>query len=157
MKAKSILIFFILILFGVFSLAGCTMPGPEKNAAPPEELVEISPPDVDVVPEGLLGPENLVYVGAFRLPDGREEYDWAWGGAALTFYPDGDPGGPDDGFSGSLYAVGDQVLFIIRHRMLLRCGRFPKKEFGSFRHPVGRSISHQSRHHIPVLFDRQSF
>jgi len=49
----------------------------------------------------------LVYLGAFRLPDGRSEIGWDWGGSALTYYPDGDPGGPTDGFPGSLYGTGN--------------------------------------------------
>lgn len=61
----------------------------------------------------LIQPENLQYKGAFRLPDVSEGSDWAYSGYGMTFYPDGDPAGPSDGYPGSLYAVGhdqDQML-----------------------------------------------
>ncbi len=51
-------------------------------------------------------PSDLVYQGAFRLPDGPEEYAWGWSGQALAFYPAGDPTGPADGFTGSLFGTG---------------------------------------------------
>ena len=55
----------------------------------------------------LLNPQtDLVYLGAFRLPSDTAGsiYGWSYGLNALTFYPDGDPNGPQDGFPGSLYA-----------------------------------------------------
>jgi len=52
-------------------------------------------------------PEQLVYQGAFRLPDTEPyEHGWYWGGTAATYYPDGDPGGADDGYPGSIYGAG---------------------------------------------------
>ena len=54
-------------------------------------------------------PADLTYLGAFRLPDGvpgSEVRTWAWGGFAMTYYPDGDPGGPDDGYPGSIFGTG---------------------------------------------------
>ncbi|MBI5725947.1 MAG: hypothetical protein HZA50_18450 [Planctomycetes bacterium] len=51
-------------------------------------------------------PADLVYVGAFRLPDGAEEYAWGWSGQALAFRADGDPKGDDDGHGGSLFGSG---------------------------------------------------
>lgn len=55
---------------------------------------------------GRIQPADLVYLGAFRLPDGPPEIGWEWSGEALTYYPDGDPGGPADGFPGSLFGTG---------------------------------------------------
>jgi hypothetical protein len=53
----------------------------------------------------LLQPDDLVYLGAFRLPD--EPLDaWAYSGAALAYYTGGDPDGAGDGFPGSLFATG---------------------------------------------------
>jgi len=46
---------------------------------------------------------NLVYKGAFAFPT---DDAWAYSGHALTYYPDGDPSGPSDGFPGSLYVAG---------------------------------------------------
>ncbi|NCC51694.1 MAG: VCBS repeat-containing protein [Spartobacteria bacterium] len=54
----------------------------------------------------LLYPSNLVYKGAFRLPDASGISSWLWSGAALTYYPLGDPAGPGDGYPGSLFGVG---------------------------------------------------
>ena len=54
-------------------------------------------------------PNDLTYLGAFRLPDGvsgSEVRTWAWGGFAMTYYPNGDPGGPNDGYPGSIYGTG---------------------------------------------------
>jgi len=55
---------------------------------------------------GLLQPGDLSYVGAFRLPDASGGSDWAYSGDALAYFPDGDPGGPDDGYPGSLFGIG---------------------------------------------------
>lgn len=51
-------------------------------------------------------PDDLVYQGAFRLPDGPEEYAWGWSGQALAYYPAGDPKGLSDGCPGSLFGTG---------------------------------------------------
>jgi hypothetical protein len=56
--------------------------------------------------DSLIQPEDLVYRGAFRLPDVAGDSDWDWGGTAMTYYPNGDPAGPDDGYPGSLFATG---------------------------------------------------
>ena len=50
----------------------------------------------------LITADHLTYLGAFAFPAGDE---WAYSGHALTYYPDGDAGGPADGFPGSLYAA----------------------------------------------------
>ncbi|MCK4580300.1 MAG: DNRLRE domain-containing protein [Dehalococcoidia bacterium] len=54
----------------------------------------------------LIQPSDLVYLGAFRLPDGPEEIGWEWSGAAMTCYPDGDLDGPVDGYPGSIFGTG---------------------------------------------------
>jgi hypothetical protein len=67
---------------------------------------------------GRIQPSDLRYLGAFRLPDSPATpdnvgWEWSnWAGAA-TYYPDGDPGGPGDGYPGSLYGVGhDQTQYV---------------------------------------------
>lgn len=55
---------------------------------------------------GLLQPGDLSYVGAFRLPDGSGGSDWGYSGDAMAYFPDGDAGGPDDGYPGSLFGIG---------------------------------------------------
>ena len=54
----------------------------------------------------LILPEDLVYRGAFRLPDGSGGSNWDYSGTALTWYPQGDPNGSADGFPGSLFGSG---------------------------------------------------
>ena len=55
----------------------------------------------------LVQPADLVYRGAFRLPEGGDRpLTFEYGGNAMTFNPDGDPSGPADGYSGSLFISG---------------------------------------------------
>jgi type II secretory pathway pseudopilin PulG len=58
---------------------------------------------------GLIRPSDFEYLGAFRLPeDGAcgETCSWNYGGAALTYYPAGNPSGSSDGYPGSLFGTG---------------------------------------------------
>lgn len=59
---------------------------------------------------GLLGPGHLTYRGAFRLPDLGQNAprNYAWGGKALAYFPDGDPAGTD-AFPGSLFVAGNDA------------------------------------------------
>jgi hypothetical protein len=71
-----------------------TPPEPERTPAPP-------PPS-----GGLIQPSDLVYLGAFRLPDGGARPEtFEYGGDTMTFNPDGDSGSTD-GFPGSLFVMG---------------------------------------------------
>ena len=109
--------FFGVGLFGLFLvLASCTLPQAEGNN-PNQAVADQDPIGNSTAemgqqeqPEGidsdLLYPEDLVYLGAFRLPGGPPESGWGWGGAALTFFSDGDPAGGADGFPGSLFGTG---------------------------------------------------
>ncbi|MCD4749331.1 MAG: hypothetical protein K8R59_08150 [Thermoanaerobaculales bacterium] len=61
-------------------------------------------------PTTLLSPGDLLYLGAFAGPESviPPDYDeWAYGGHALTFNPEGDPSGPADGFPGALFIAGN--------------------------------------------------
>ncbi|MCK4765029.1 MAG: hypothetical protein KAW12_22715 [Candidatus Aminicenantes bacterium] len=59
------------------------------------------------VPTQRLQPEDLTYLGAFRLPGGTSIVkSWQWGGFAMTYYSGGDPNGPDDGYPGSIFGSG---------------------------------------------------
>jgi hypothetical protein len=61
----------------------------------------------------LLYPKDLLYLGAFRLPEGSGGSNWEYSGYAMTYYPEGDPNGLRDGFPGSLYALGhDHQQFV---------------------------------------------
>jgi len=62
-----------------------------------------SPPPIN---GGLVQPSDFVYQGAFRLPgEDTPPQTFAYGGNAMTFNPDGDPGS-SDGFPGSLFIMG---------------------------------------------------
>ncbi len=55
----------------------------------------------------MITPGNFEYLGGFRPPHQQTNGStFAYGGWALAYRPDGDAGGPDDGFPGSLYIVG---------------------------------------------------
>ncbi|MFC1638996.1 hypothetical protein ACFL26_01860 [Patescibacteria group bacterium] len=67
------------------------------------------PPSTGTAPSGgteLINPSDFEYRGAFRLPEHPEWMGWEWGGDAMTHYPDGDAGGPADGYPGSLFGTG---------------------------------------------------
>ena len=55
----------------------------------------------------LFSPNDLVYQGAFRLPDSVDDLGWTWSGHAMAYNPDGDPTGPTDSHPGSLYGTGN--------------------------------------------------
>jgi len=58
-----------------------------------------------VVSSQLIDPSDFQYAGAFRLPY-EGDYGWNWSGFAATYFPDGDPTGPSDGYPGSIFALG---------------------------------------------------
>lgn len=59
----------------------------------------------------LVQPGDLEYLGAFRLPEGGERpFTFEYGGNAITFNPDGDSSGVQDGFPGSLFITGHDRL-----------------------------------------------
>jgi hypothetical protein len=95
------------------NLPAVTSPGAQPPALTPEEdfatylpLVTSAPPSTARVQ-----PSDLVYLGAFRLPDDAERpRTFEYGGSAMTFNPNGDPGGPGDGFPGSLFVTGHDRL-----------------------------------------------
>jgi hypothetical protein len=61
----------------------------------------------------LIYPKDLVYKGAFRLPGGSNGSNWEYSGYAMAYYPEGDPNGAADGYSGSIFAIGhDHQQFV---------------------------------------------
>lgn len=83
-------------------------PEPAPVAEPDSRPAPLPPPSGDVV-----APDDFEYLGAFRLPGGGEPpRTFAYGGNAMTFNPDGDPGGAQDGFPGALFIMGhDRVAY----------------------------------------------
>ncbi|MBX7255999.1 MAG: hypothetical protein K1Y02_06525 [Candidatus Hydrogenedentes bacterium] len=54
---------------------------------------------------------DFTYLGSFRLPGGEDRPEtFAYGGNAMTFRADGDPGGSADGCPGSLFVMGHDRL-----------------------------------------------
>lgn len=65
------------------------------------------PPSVFASESTRINPSDLQYLGAFRVPfDTSNGTSWDYGGGGLSFNPDGDPTGPNDGFPGSLFGIG---------------------------------------------------
>lgn len=57
-------------------------------------------------PAARLMPDDLVYEGALRLPEGSGGSSWEWSSEGLAYRAGGDPRGPEDGYPGSLFGVG---------------------------------------------------
>lgn len=61
----------------------------------------------EAIPSELLSQSNFTYLGAFRVPDGPSEIkSFNYGGHSMTYFPDGDSQGTNDGFPGSLFITG---------------------------------------------------
>ena len=76
-------------------------------------LDEVQPEPSPLPPSGVVDPADLEYLGAFRLPGDEERpRTFDYGGNAMTFNPDGDPAGLNDGFPGSLFVMGhDRIAY----------------------------------------------
>jgi hypothetical protein len=107
----------LLLIATLLACLACNLGQPTPPPAAPEpatvpstasQPAPLSPPSSDVVV-----PADFEYLGAFRLPGGDEPpRTFAYGGNAMTFNPDGDPGGAADGFPGSLFVMGhDRVAY----------------------------------------------
>lgn len=69
--------------------------------------------DPESIPPGALAPEVLAYRGAFRLPDDSGGMGWDYSGHGMSYFPEGDVGGAEDGYPGSLFIVGhDQQIWV---------------------------------------------
>jgi len=100
----------ILIFFIFFMCHACELPVTTTTTTITAESTTTTIPDL---PADLIQPDDLTYMGAFRLPDRAEgapdEESWEYGGQALAYYPDGDPSGAGDGYPGSLFGAGHNV------------------------------------------------
>ena len=121
MKFKSSLIF-----LPIFIIVSCSLPGiahtiedhseatmqeeqtvPQAQSQSANEPQTTQPAAATDPPSGqALMPADLEYLGAFRLPDASGGSEWIYSGQGLAVNPDGDPQGPEDGFPGSLFGVG---------------------------------------------------
>ena len=112
-------ILLLLIVMPMVALAGCVQEEQAQTAPPADTTKNVTGQDVAPATteepadyqlaspaSELIQPSDLVYVGAFRLPDASGGSSWEFSGYAATYYPAGDPAGPDDGYPGSIFAVG---------------------------------------------------
>ncbi len=105
-------LFLSLILFLTF---GCTLPTPSPEQTQPEldpALEEPAQPTAElpsIPPSGnVIQPEDLTYLGAFRLPDESGGSNWEYSGHGLTYRPAADQA---QNTVGSLFGFGhDQQL-----------------------------------------------
>ena len=116
-RSKFSIIFPIITIIFLFTISAVSN---QCTIAPEEGLSEMKVEKVKEVEEvgketndintikQLIQPEDLIYQGAFRLPEGSNETSWEWGGTAMTYYPEGDPGGSEDGYPGSIFATGHE-------------------------------------------------
>ncbi len=107
---KSVFLAVIVILLGGMAcqwVAHAPTEAPSSRTMPLSTAPATMPASHQGEEGALLYPEDLTYVGSFRLPaDAPDEIGWAWSGEALAYRPDGDPQGADDGFPGSLFGSG---------------------------------------------------
>ncbi len=87
-----------------------TPPGlPPSNETDPTSPASAAPLPPPADPGAVIQPEELEYLGAFRLPDdGGRPRTFEYGGNAMTFRPG--PDGDNDGFPGSLFITGHDRL-----------------------------------------------
>jgi hypothetical protein len=103
------LILCVVVLISIFACSSIT--GGDQPEDLPTDTTSSgtteSPFVGDISSGPLVQPEDFEYLGAFRLPGGDERpLTFAYGGNAMTYRPDGDPSGTDDGFPGSLFITG---------------------------------------------------
>ncbi len=120
MKKEFFLIGIPIIASGFLScnLYQTTLP-PSGNSIPPivpetshaTQIIQSFPASQPA--EKQILPQDLEYLGAFRLPEASVGSNWDYSGQGLTYYPAGDPTGINDGFSGSLFGFGhDQQMLV---------------------------------------------
>jgi len=77
----------------------------------------------------LVLPEELVYEGAIRFPGASGASRWGYGPQALTYYPEGDPAGEDDGYPGSLFGAGHPWHNCVSEISIPRPVKSPSKDY----------------------------
>ncbi len=99
----------LLFVMMVMILNSCASPSSQEpmSTPSPEPLLPTATARSVVKPGKLVDPASLQYLGAFTMPAGGERpRTFEYGGNAMTFNPDGDPSGLEDGFPGSLFITG---------------------------------------------------
>lgn len=75
--------------------------------------ISVPSSSIEIEPTSLVQPNDLMYLGAFRLPDIEGEVTWEYSGHGMTFYPEGDEQGDQDGYPGSLFVVGHDHYLLV--------------------------------------------
>jgi len=108
----------LILILGLAVLACSFGQIPTRTAPAPAEPDSVTPaasqPQPNPPPSGqVIAPDDLQYLGAFRLPGGDDRpQTFAYGGNAMTFNPDGDATGPADGYPGALFVMGhDRIAY----------------------------------------------
>lgn len=86
----------IVTIWCLAPIVGCGANGPAGPGGP----------GAPTGPTQRLQPGDLVYRGAFRLPEGSGGSNWEWSGDAMAYYPEGDAGARDEGYPGSIFGIG---------------------------------------------------
>jgi hypothetical protein len=100
------------LLTGILACTLGQIPSLPTGPVPATVPRVVTQPVVNPPPSGdVVNPADFEYLGAFRLPGGEDRpQTFAYGGNAMTVNPNGDPGGADDGFPGSLFITGHDRL-----------------------------------------------
>ena len=117
MTRKHFFRFACALTFLFLFVSACNLPTTKseeeaKSPAPETPTAASVSPSQDLS-DGLIQPDDLEYLGAFRLPEPSGGSSWDYSGQGLTYFPDGDPDGEEDGFPGSLFGFGhDQDMLV---------------------------------------------
>ncbi|OGJ88918.1 MAG: hypothetical protein A2487_04790 [Candidatus Raymondbacteria bacterium RifOxyC12_full_50_8] len=89
-------VFILLIILEIFSLSFSQFPANTSISWQIENL-----------PDSVIRPAQLEYKGAFKVPQGSGHESWQYGGSGITYFPEGDSEGPNDGYPGSLFGCAN--------------------------------------------------
>lgn len=110
----------LIILIIALLLCNACIAKPEVSATKSDQSIDdstginsqnVEMEDKDIPEVDLLTAKDIEYLGSFRLPGNGERPDtFAYSGSAITFNPNGDSNGENDGFEGSLFIMGHPRL-----------------------------------------------
>jgi len=107
----------IFLTLTLFLALACSLPNPsaEQTRSEPAPVMDESAPPATALPSippsgSVINPEDLTYLGAFRLPEASGGSSWEYSGHGLTHRPAADQA---QNTSGTLYGFGhDQQLMV---------------------------------------------
>jgi hypothetical protein len=116
---KSLTLGLMILFFGISCQASSQSAPVQKteNEIDQENLDQSDPeadPSLASIPNRtLIQPDDLIYRGFFRLPEGSGNSNWEYSGHGLTYSPGGDPEGEEDDFPGSLFGFGHDHQLLV--------------------------------------------